>query len=107
MDAPRLAKLYDRLTPRERLPLILAAESRGDEAEVNRLHRSAPIETWRFADYLMPNMALQTLSQIYIVEQLDHIATYWHALWRLDDELDKKPEDWLLSSGVVRICVHL
>ena len=27
-----LAKLYDRLTPRERLPLIIAASERGDEA---------------------------------------------------------------------------
>ena len=33
MNTNGLAKLYDRLTPKERLPLILAASARGDEAE--------------------------------------------------------------------------
>jgi hypothetical protein len=100
MNAPKLAKLYDRLTALERLPLILAAEFRGDEAEVNRLQQSAPSEIWWFPDYLMPNMALQTLSQMYIVEQLDHLANYWHARWRFDLQLDSQPEDWLLSADV-------
>jgi hypothetical protein len=100
MNPHVLTKLYDKLGPFERIPLILAAEARKDETEVQRLHHSAPIRMWRFSDYLMPNIALQTLSQQYIVEQLDHIATYWHACWRLNDELGEKPEDWLLSADV-------
>src|SRR5438132_10531123 len=100
MNTNGLAKLYDKLTPLERIPLILAAEAREDETEVQRLHNSAPMRTWWFSDYLMPSMALQTSSKMYIVEQLDHIAIYWHAIWRLGDEQDEKPEDWLLSAEV-------
>lgn len=100
MNARVLSRLYDKLSPLERIPLILAAEAREDETEVQRLHRSAPMRTWQFSDYLMPHMALQTLSQMYIVEQLDHIATYWHACWRLGNEVDERPEDWLLMADV-------
>ena len=41
MNTESLAKLYDRLTPFERVPLIAAAVSRGDEVERDRLVRSA------------------------------------------------------------------
>ena len=37
MNTNGLARLYDRLTPRERLPLIMAASARGDEMERERL----------------------------------------------------------------------
>jgi hypothetical protein len=34
------------------------------------------------------------------VEQLDHIANYFHARWWFDLELDNQPEVWLLSADV-------
>ena len=40
MNTNGLAKLYGQLTPKERLPLILAASARGDEAERNRPTKS-------------------------------------------------------------------
>jgi hypothetical protein len=42
MNTNGLAKHYDKLTAWERLPLILAALNRGDEAELDRLTGSAP-----------------------------------------------------------------
>jgi hypothetical protein len=37
VNTQNLAKLYYRLTPRERLPLIIAAVEGGDQAEADRL----------------------------------------------------------------------
>jgi hypothetical protein len=45
MNTDHLAKLYDALTARERLPLIIAAAARDDGAEQKRLSASAPKET--------------------------------------------------------------
>jgi len=42
MNTNRLAQMYDRLTAKERLPLVLNAEKRGDTAEKKRLANSAP-----------------------------------------------------------------
>jgi hypothetical protein len=51
MNTDALAKLYDRLTPFERLPLIAAAAGRGDDVELDRLMRSAPRAHYRLPDY--------------------------------------------------------
>jgi hypothetical protein len=77
-----LAKQYGHLTPWERIPLMLAAEARGDKVEQRRLTDSAPIEAVKMPDYLMPMMALNTMSLMYIAEQLDNLASYWHAVCR-------------------------
>lgn len=42
MNANALARQYDKLTPRERFSLALAAAERNDEAELDRLLHSAP-----------------------------------------------------------------
>jgi hypothetical protein len=89
-----LAKHYRHLSVRERLALIQAAQVRGDDVEHQRLRDAAPLRPWQMPDYLMPYIALNTLSLMYIAEQLDHLAVYWHALWRLDDDQDQKPLDW-------------
>jgi hypothetical protein len=51
MNSDGLAKLYDGLTPRERVPLMVAASCRGDAAEAQRLSRSAPKQTMVVPDY--------------------------------------------------------
>jgi hypothetical protein len=51
VNTKALSKLYDRLTPWERLPLITAAVERGDDAETHRLSRSAPRLHLSLPDY--------------------------------------------------------
>src|SRR5262249_19260145 len=51
MNTHRLGQLYDQLTPRERLPLIMAAHLRGDAADQKRLSASAPLKTLRVPNY--------------------------------------------------------
>src|SRR5262249_39163293 len=82
------------------LPLILAAEARGDQTEHGRLCASAPVKVWRFPDYLMGSLVLNVLALIYITEQLDYLANYWHAVWRLGDPDDPAPTAWLFPADV-------
>jgi hypothetical protein len=93
-----LAKQYGHLTPWERIPLMLAAEARVDELERRRLSDSAPIEAVKMPDYLMPLMALNTMSLMYITEQLDHLASYWHAVCQFLITEDKKRLHWKTSA---------
>ncbi len=51
MNTNSLARHDEILTPRERLPLIMAASARGDEAEAQRLAHSAPLVSLRVPDY--------------------------------------------------------
>jgi hypothetical protein len=78
-----LAKLYDRLTPAERLPLIVAASSRGDAAERQRLVQSAPRLDVRLADHVPLAEALHETAMFHLVALLDLTAKFWQAwgLW--------------------------
>jgi hypothetical protein len=93
-----LTQFYDRLTVWERIPLLIAADARKDEAEYGRLFATSPVRTWRFSEHLMAEMALHTLALTYIGEQLDAAANYFFALWRLEDPADPRPDDWLLAA---------
>jgi hypothetical protein len=77
MNTKALAKLYDRLTPWERLPLILAAVDRGDDAEAQRLARSAPRVQLSLPDYhgLSEGLMLQTF--FHVIGQLERGLLYW------------------------------
>jgi hypothetical protein len=77
MNTNSLAKLYDRLTPRERLPLIMAASARGDEAERDRLTRSAPREGFWLPDYHGLGEGMLLASLFHLLELLDVAALYW------------------------------
>jgi hypothetical protein len=79
MNTNALAKLYDRLTPLERLPLIVAATERGDDAEADRLSRSAPRIGVRLPDYHGLGEGLLLLSLFYLAEQLRRGLLYWQA----------------------------
>jgi hypothetical protein len=100
MNTDGLAKLYDRLNPQERLPLLLAAQARGDAREHRRLVDSAPSRLWRLPDHFRVEMALHVLTLIYVGEQLDHAAGYWHALWRLDGPDCPDAGVWRLAAAV-------
>jgi hypothetical protein len=73
MNTNALAKLYDRLTPRERLPLIMAASARGDEQERSRLMASAPRVAYQVPDHFGLAMSFQEVGNHHFM-QLLHIS---------------------------------
>ena len=79
MNTNALAKLYDRLKPQERLPLIVAAVDRGDRAEADRLSRSAPRIHVGLPDYHGLGEGLLFLSLFHTINQLDLAVLFWHA----------------------------
>jgi hypothetical protein len=79
MKQIRLNTLYHRLTPWERIPLLIAAQDRGDETEHQRLLATSPLRSWRFSEHLLAEEALHILALIYIGEQLDAAANYFFA----------------------------
>src|SRR5262245_58408033 len=85
MNTNGLAKLYDRLSSRERLPLILAASERGDETERERLVRSAPREVFRVPDYFGLGEGLLMQAVFHMTEVLSLSTMYFHASTLLAD----------------------
>src|SRR6516225_10914001 len=83
MNSKCLAKLYDRLTPRERLPLILAASARDDEVEGQRLAQSAPRMALRLPDYHGLGEGLFLASLFHLIGVLDVAALFWLTQGRL------------------------
>lgn len=79
MNGNGLAKLYDRLTPHERLPLIVAASLRGDDAERDRLVNSAPKHLYKVQDYYWLADGFQSLTLIHLVQMLELSSLYWRA----------------------------
>jgi hypothetical protein len=79
MNTNGLGKLYEHLTPEERLPLIIAASARGDETECTRLVESAPREGYRLPDYYGYAEALVLASLFHAIQLLDLAVLYWHA----------------------------
>jgi hypothetical protein len=94
MNLNGLTRLYDRLTPRERLPLIWAAAARGDEAELNRLVHSAPSKLFQLPDFYELAEAVVHASLLHLTELLNLAALFWQvqgmlAEWEaLDEESD-------------------
>jgi hypothetical protein len=80
MNIKGLAKHYDKLTPWERVPLLIAAGARGDEAEQERLARSAPMNLCRVSNFRGLSDGLYALANFYMMTQLDLAAWHWHIL---------------------------
>jgi hypothetical protein len=83
MQTHPLDRFYDRLTPRERLPMIMAAHVRGDAAERNRLVSSAPTRTLQVPDYYPLAKALGQASHWHMLTLLDLAGHFWQwwGLW--------------------------
>lgn len=93
MNLDHLTKLYDQLTPRERLPLIIAAGVRGDKAEQERLSASAPQERYQAPDYYRLSRALQEAVYLHLLTLLDLAALFWQG-WGLCNAFGlSNPED--------------
>jgi hypothetical protein len=83
MNTKHLAKLYDQLTPHERVPLIMAAGARGDQAEQKRLSASAPKEDYEVPNYYGLANALKEAGYFHLLTLLDLAANFWQwwGLW--------------------------
>jgi len=116
MNTRALAKLYGLLTPWERLPLIVAAVERGDDAEADRLSRSAPRMHLALPDYHGLGDGLLLLSLFHVIGQLELGLQYWHtsvlaAQWEefVDDEEDKARAERMWDCthlAAYRLCVE-
>jgi hypothetical protein len=101
MNTKALARHYDSLTPRERLPLILAAAARGDEEERLRLTMSAPRVSYTLSHHWGLGEALIEVGHWHFMHLLALAATYFEgwALFRSpspagpDDGQDDEGED--------------
>jgi hypothetical protein len=83
MTTNPVSRLYDRLTPRERLPLLIAAATRGDPVELQRLQTSAPKQKWEMRDYVPHADALNEVANYHMLTVLDlgmHFWQWW-GLW--------------------------
>jgi hypothetical protein len=76
MKAPPLAKNYSLLTPEERFRLILAASGRGDEAERDRLARTADRINLSMQHHAPWMHAFSELSLFMFIELLEEAACY-------------------------------
>ena len=100
MNTNGLAKLYEYLTPMERLPLILAASAREDEAERDRLVRSVPKLGFRLLDFYGLAEGLTEASRFHLLELVDLTAGHWQARcllaeWEaLSHEGEPSPPEW-------------
>jgi hypothetical protein len=99
MNTDALARHYDKLTPLERLPLIVAAAARGDEAERKRLTESAPRKWWRVPDYFSATLSLQHVSDYHLLTLVDLAATYFAALADAAEQEPKKDDDSPLGAA--------
>jgi hypothetical protein len=77
MRTDGLARHYGALTPRERVPLIVAANARGDEAEAARLAGAAPQVCYRLPDYHGLSDGLRLLALQHMAKQLGLAALHW------------------------------
>jgi hypothetical protein len=106
MNTKTLAREYGNLTPQERLPLIVAASLRGDEAERGRLMRSAPTACYKLPDYYGLAKGVERLALLHLLELLDLAALHWHCSDRLDAAAASGEDDggrMARSRAVVRL----
>jgi hypothetical protein len=77
MNTDSLGRLYDRFTPRERLPLLIAAARRGDRIELHRLQDSAPKEDWTMPDYVHHVDAFFQMVHFHVETVMDLGMHFW------------------------------
>src|SRR4051812_18794409 len=95
MNTNGLAKQYDKLTPWERVPMMVAASCRGDAAEAERLARSSPTSLFRGADYRGLSERIGALAGLETTLQPNLARRFWPASgsFRRLAEIPKKEED--------------
>lgn len=71
INAKTLQRQYDKLTPRERVTLILEAAKRGDAPERDALQRTAPRRSYQIGHHHGTLEALQLVAHAHLIFQLD------------------------------------
>lgn len=87
MKSTGLAKHYDKLTPGERFRLIMAAGSRGDETEGDRLMNTGQCIHLSFPDHAPYAHALQELLLLTYIELLEDAALFQECNALTDSQL--------------------
>jgi hypothetical protein len=87
MNSKTLARAYDKLTPQERLSLLVAAFARGDEAECDRILRAAPMIRMRVSADFGVTHAFFWVAMLSHAEQLASAVGFWQAHSMAADEL--------------------
>jgi hypothetical protein len=93
IDTKSLARHYGNLTPEERFRLILAAGSRGDKAEQDRLVKSGGRIALSIQDHAPYAYAFDELAFLIFIELLEEAARYLEAFTHADDTLDVLGDD--------------
>jgi hypothetical protein len=83
--------MYDKLTPWERLPLLMAARRRGDEGESGRLAATAPKVACQLPDYYGLGQAFTLVSLLHFIE-VSRLAAQYFATFRLPDDTRKEEQ---------------
>jgi len=104
MNKNALQSHYQSLKPWERIPLMLAAQARDDESDLQRLISSAPKKTWQCNDYFFDLKALHHLAWIHHCHQLELVAKLMKALWLRAETFGLGEEqDELASSAILKL----
>jgi hypothetical protein len=85
MNPSDLSRHYGSLTPEERFKLIVAAGSRGDEAEQDRLHNAGRQITLSCPEHSPYARAFDELATLVYIELVEEAARYQEALDRADE----------------------
>src|SRR5262249_12264295 len=90
MNTRRMSKDYVNLTPRERVPLMVAALSRGDYVELDRLGHSAPKVGYKMPDFSELSQGLQDLAMLYMLRQLAWAVQFERLSNWLDQDVPRR-----------------
>jgi hypothetical protein len=85
MNLNAVAKHYDRLTPDERFRLILAAHSRGDKAEQDRLIAGGKRISINMLDHAPHALSFDQLAIPTFIELLEAAANYFDAFYLVSE----------------------
>jgi hypothetical protein len=102
MNGKGLTKLYDQLTPRERMPLLIAAADRSDD-EAAWLGRSAARIACLLPDYHGLGDGLMVLTHFHATSLLDKAANFWHVIAALGESSRRLGEDPARQPVVARL----
>jgi hypothetical protein len=92
MNTKSLIRQYDKLTPRERFSLLMAAAARSDEQERNRLLQCAPQNWYSLPDHWGIMEGFCWLSDFHFTSLLDLAARYFEAFGYMSQKRRKGNE---------------
>jgi hypothetical protein len=86
-----LTRHYEKLTPRERFSLIVAAGIRGDEADREKLMRSAPKKAFSVPNHRGYAEGFADVGSLYVAQQLETGIWMWRVLAMIEGDQKDSP----------------